>query len=199
VQALLAVSRVIDALNLRIGKILSWFILAAVLVSTVNATVRKVLDTSSNAWLELQWVLFGVVFLLCAPWTLLANEHIRIDIVNNMLPQKVRNWIDLIGHVFFLIPLCMIMLITSAPFFMRSYEINEQSMNAGGLAQWPAKGIVFLGFFFLLLQAVSETIKRIAVMRGLIPDPHAASGGHLASAESEIERLLGDAPKAENH
>ncbi len=198
-QAFLAVSRVIDALNTRIGKILSWLILAAVLVSTVNATVRKLFDTSSNAWLELQWVLFGVVFLLCAPWTLLVNEHIRIDIVNNMFPQKVRNWIDLIGHAFFLIPLCVIMLVTSAPFFMRSYEINEQSMNAGGLAQWPAKGIVFLGFFFLLLQAISEFIKRIAVMRGLIPDPHAAGGGYLASAESEIERLLGDAPKTENH
>ena len=196
-QAALALSRGIDAVNLRIGKILSWLILVAILVSAANAVVRKVLDTSSNAWLELQWVLFGVVFLMCAPWTLLANEHIRIDIVNNMFPAKVRNWIDIVGHVFFLIPLCAIMLVTSLPFFLRSYEINEQSMNAGGLPQWPAKAVVFLGFFFLLLQALSELIKRIAVLRGLIPDPYAATGGHLASAESEVERLLAEAPKTE--
>jgi TRAP-type mannitol/chloroaromatic compound transport system permease small subunit len=195
VQGLLALSRVIDAVNLRICKILSWLILVAVVVSATNAVVRKLFDMSSNAWLELQWVLFGIVFLMCAPWTLLANEHIRIDIVNNMFPPRVRNWIDIIGHTFFLIPLCVIMLITSAPFFMRSYEINEQSMNAGGLPQWPAKGVVFLGFFFLFFQAVSELIKRIAVMRGLIPDPYGAGGGHLASAESEVERLLADAPK----
>ncbi|MGD9845434.1 MAG: TRAP transporter small permease subunit [Variibacter sp.] len=196
-QALLAFSRVIDAINLRIGKVLSWLILAAVIVSATNAVVRKLFDMSSNAWLELQWVLFGIVFLMCAPWTLLANEHIRIDIVNNMFPQRVRNWIDVIGHAFFLIPLCVIMLITSAPFFERSFEINEQSMNAGGLPQWPAKGVVFLGFFFLLFQGISELIKRIAVMRGLIPDPYGAGGGHLASAESEVERLLADAPKTD--
>jgi TRAP-type mannitol/chloroaromatic compound transport system permease small subunit len=197
VQGLLALSRVIDAVNTRIGKILSWLILAAVLVSATNAVVRKLFDMSSNAWLELQWVLFGIVFLMCAPWTLLANEHIRIDIVNTTLfSQRVRNWIDVIGHLFFLIPLCLIMLITSAPFFLRSYEINEQSMNAGGLPQWPAKGVVFLGFFFLLFQAISELIKRIAVMRGLIPDPHSTSG-HLAAAESEVERLLADTPKTD--
>src|ERR1044071_5849957 len=155
------------------GKILSWLILAAVIVSATNAVVRKLFDLSSNAWLELQWVLFGIVFMMCAPWTLLANEHIRIDIVNNMFSQRLRSWIDLIGHLFFLIPLCVIMLITSAPFFMRSYEINEQSMNAGGLPQWPAKGVVFLGFLFLFFQAISELIKRVAVMRGLIRDPHA--------------------------
>lgn len=192
-QGLLALSRVIDAVNLRIGKILSWLILAAVLVSAINAVVRKLFDLSSNAWLELQWVLFGIVFMMCAPWTLLANEHIRIDIVNNMFSQRVRNWIDLIGHLFFLIPLCVIMLITSAPFFMRSYEINEQSMNAGGLPQWPAKGVVFLGFLFLLFQAISEVIKRVAVMRGLIPDPHVSSG-HMSAAEEEVERLLSDLP-----
>ena len=105
VEGLLRLSRAIDAVNLRIGKVLSWLILVAVLVSATNATVRKVFDISSNAWLELQWVLFGVVFLLCSPWTLLSNEHIRIDIVNNMLPKRARDVIDVVGHLFFLLPL----------------------------------------------------------------------------------------------
>jgi TRAP-type mannitol/chloroaromatic compound transport system permease small subunit len=189
-RALLALSRVIDAVNFRVGKILAWLILAAVLVSAINATVRKLFDTSSNAWLELQWVLFGVVFLLCAPWTLLSNEHIRIDIVNNQLPQRVRNWIDVVGHTFFLLPLTIIMVITAGPFFLRSLQLNEQSMNAGGLPQWPPKGIVLVGFALLLIQAISELIKRIAVMRGLIPDPHAGTPHH--PAEAEAERLLAE-------
>ena len=192
VGALLGVSRVIDAINFRIGKWLSWLILMAVLVSATNAVIRKLFDTSSNAWLELQWVLFGIVFLMCSPWTLMANEHIRIDIVNIMLPRAVRNWIDVIGHAFFLLPLTIIMIITSAPFFWRSYQIGEQSMNAGGLAQWPSKGIVLVGFVVLFFQGISELIKRIAVMRGLIPDPYGSGGGHLSAAEAEAERLLAD-------
>ena len=191
-QVLLAISRIIDAVNTRLGQWLSWLILLAVLVSATNATIRKLFDTSSNAWLELQWVLFGIVFLLCSPWTLKSNEHIRIDIINNMLPQRVRNWIDLIGHAFFLLPLTVVMIVTSVPFFVRSYEVNEQSMNAGGLPVWPAKGIILLGFVLLFFQAISELIKRIAVMRGLIPDPYVSSGGHVAAAQAEAERLLGD-------
>jgi TRAP-type mannitol/chloroaromatic compound transport system permease small subunit len=163
-----------------------------VLVSAANATVRKVFDTSSNAWLELQWIMFSVIFLLCSPWTLLSNEHIRIDIVNNMFPQRVRNIIDVIGHAFFLIPLCLIMIVTSLPFFLRSYGIDEQSMNAGGLPQWPAKGLVFVGFVLLLLQGISELIKRIAVMRGLIPDPYTSGGGTQSAAEAEAARLLAE-------
>ena len=189
-QALLALSRAIDAINSRIGKLLSWLILVAVLVSTTNAVVRKLFDTSSNAWLELQWVLFGIVFLLCSPWTLISNEHIRIDIVNNLLPQRTRNWIDLIGHAFFLLPLTVVMVVTAAPFFLRSYEVNEQSTNAGGLPQWPSKGVVLIGFALLLVQGVSELIKRFAVMRGVIPDPYAAAPQH--PAESEAERLLAE-------
>jgi len=192
VQVLLAISRIIDAVNTRLGQWLSWLILLAVLVSATNATIRKLFDTSSNAWLELQWVLFGIVFLLCSPWTLKSNEHIRIDIINNMLPQRVRNWIDLIGHAFFLLPLTVVMIVTSVPFFVRSYEVNEQSMNAGGLPVWPAKGIILLGFVLLFFQAISELIKRIAMMRGLIPDPYVSSGGHIAAAQAEAERLLGD-------
>ena len=186
-NALLKVSGFIDAFNARIGRWLSWLILVAVVVSAANATVRKVLDTSSNAWLELQWVLFSIVFLLCSPWTLLDNEHIRIDIVNNLLPKKVRDTIDVVGHALFLLPLTIIMVVTSVPFFLRSFEINEQSGNAGGLPQWPSKALIMIGFGLLLLQGVSELIKRIAVMRGLIPDPHAATPHAL---EAEIEHIV---------
>lgn len=191
-QPLLAISRIIDAVNTRVGQWLSWLILLAVLVSATNATIRKLFDTSSNAWLELQWVLFGIVFLLCSPWTLKSNEHIRIDIINNLLSERVRNWIDVIGHAFFLLPLTVVMIVTSVPFFLRSYEVNEQSMNAGGLPVWPAKGVILVGFILLFFQAVSELIKRIAVMRGLIPDPYLSGGGHAAAAQAETERLLGD-------
>ncbi|HEY4983102.1 MAG TPA: TRAP transporter small permease subunit [Pseudolabrys sp.] len=186
-KALLPVTRVVDAATTWIGKRLAWLILAAVVVSALNATVRKIFDTSSNSWLELQWVLFSVVFLLCAPWTLLDNEHIRIDIVNNMLPKRVRDSIDAVGHAFFLLPLAIIMVITGIPFFLRSVEINEQSGNAGGLPQWPAKSLVMIGFAMLLIQGVSELIKRIAVMRDLIPDPHAAQ---VHALEAEVEHIV---------
>jgi TRAP-type mannitol/chloroaromatic compound transport system permease small subunit len=197
VGALLGVSRVIDAINFRIGKVLAWLILAAVIVSAVNAIIRKVFDTSSNSWLELQWVLFGAVFLIVASWTLLDNEHIRIDIVNNALPPRVRNTIDVIGHAFFLLPLTIIMIITSYPFVMKSVLLNEQSMNAGGLPQWPAKMLILIGFTLLFFQAISELIKRIAVMMGLIPDPYHGTGGLKAAAEAEVARLLAEAKLAE--
>jgi len=187
VQSLLKLSRGIDALNTWIGKNLAWLIVVAVLVSSVNATVRKVFDESSNSWLELQWVLFSIVFLLCAPWTLLSNEHIRIDIVNSFWPKKVRDTIDVIGHAFFLIPLAIVMIVTGVPFFLRSYEINEQSGNAGGLPQWPAKSLIMIGFTLPLIQGISELIKRIAVMRGVIPDPHETQPSSL---ESEVSNLV---------
>jgi TRAP-type mannitol/chloroaromatic compound transport system permease small subunit len=186
-QSLLNLSRAIDSFTRWVGKRLAWLILIAVVVSALNAIVRKSFDTSSNSWLELQWVLFSIVFLLCSSWTLLDNEHIRIDIVNNLLPKQVRNSIDLIGHLFFLIPLTVVMIITGGPFFMRSVEINEQSGNAGGLPQWPAKSLIIIGFSMLLLQGISELIKRIAVMRGLIPDPHASQVNAL---EAEVEHLV---------
>jgi TRAP-type mannitol/chloroaromatic compound transport system permease small subunit len=185
-KALLPATRVVDAITTWIGKRLSWLILAAVLVSAVNATVRKIFDTSSNAWLELQWVLFSVVFLLCSPWTLLANEHIRIDIVNNMLPKKVRNIIDVIGHAFFLLPLTIVMILTGVPFFLVSYGQNEQSGNAGGLPQWPSKALIMIAFAMLFIQGISELVKRIAVMRDLIPDPHASQRGSLETEAEEI-------------
>ncbi len=186
-QSLLKISRGIDAFTRWLGKRLAWLILVAVLVSALNAAVRKTFDVSSNSWLELQWVLFSIVFLLCSSWTLLDNEHIRIDIVNNLLPKKMRDSIDVIGHAFFLAPLCIVMIITGGPFFMRSFEINEQSGNAGGLPQWPAKSLIIIGFTMLLVQAISELIKRIAVMRGLIPDPHASQ---VNAIEAEVEHLV---------
>jgi TRAP-type mannitol/chloroaromatic compound transport system permease small subunit len=186
-KALLPMTRVIDAVTTWIGKRLSWLIIGAVLVSAINATVRKVFDTSSNAYLELQWVLFSIVFLLCSPWTLLANEHIRIDIVNNLLPKQVRNIIDVIGHAFFLLPLAVVMILTGVPFFLVSYGQNEQSLNAGGLPQWPSKGLIMVAFAMLFIQGVSELVKRIAVMRDLIPDPHA---GQKSSLEVEAEEII---------
>ena len=189
-QGLLRLSRGIDAVNFRIGKILSWLILIVVIISAANATVRKVFDTSSNAWLELQWIIFGAIFLLCSPWTLLSNEHIRIDIVNSMLPKRWRDTIDVVGHLFFLLPLTIVMIVTSVPFVLRSVLINEQSMNAGGLPQWPAKSLILIGFVLLFFQGISELIKRIAVMRGLIPDPYMSSGGTHSAVEAEAERIL---------
>ena len=186
--ALLPLTRGIDSVTTWVGKRIAWLILAAVVVSAVNAVIRKTFSISSNSWLELQWVLFSIVFLLCSPWTLLANEHIRIDIVNNLLPSKVRNTIDVIGHAFFLLPLAIVMTVMGIPFFFTSYEINEQSGNAGGLPQWPAKSLVMIGFAFLIVQGISELIKRIAIMRDLIPDPHA---GQKSSLETEAEELIG--------
>jgi TRAP-type mannitol/chloroaromatic compound transport system permease small subunit len=186
-QSLLRLSRIIDTINFRIGKWLAWGVLAAVVISAANAIVRKVFDTSSNSWLELQWYIFAAVFLLCAAWTLMLNEHIRIDIVNNMLPKRERNWIDLLGHVFFLLPFTVVMMITGWPFFWASYRIGEQSSNAGGLAQWPAKLLVPLAFTLLFFQAISEIIKRLAVIRGLIPDPY-AEVHH--PAEVEVKELI---------
>ena len=132
-QALLKLSRGIDTFMTWIGRWISWLILIAVIISSVNATVRKIFDVSSNSYLELQWVLFSVVFLMCSPWTLLNNEHIKIDIINHLFPLKVRSWIDMIGHVFFLVPFCVILIWTSIPFFLVSYQQNEQSFNANGL------------------------------------------------------------------
>jgi TRAP-type mannitol/chloroaromatic compound transport system permease small subunit len=187
---LLKVSRVIDAINIRIGHWFAWFVLVAVLVSATNAVVRKVFDTSSNAWLELQWVLFSAVFLLCAPWTLMVNEHVRIDIVNNLLPKTLRDSIDVVGHGLFLLPFAIILVITAYPVFVNSFLLNEQSFNYGGLPQWPAKFLLVAGFVLLAAQGVSELVKRIAAMRGLIPDPYERHAHpFVTEAEAEVESM----------
>jgi TRAP-type mannitol/chloroaromatic compound transport system permease small subunit len=189
VKSLLSISRVIDMINRQIGKKVAWLILLAVIVATVNAIIRKLFNVSSNAWLELQWMLFGAVFLMCASWTLQVKEHIRIDIVNSMLSKRVQRWIDLIGHTLFLMPFCLLIVYHSWPFFLRSYAINEQSLSAGGLAQWPAKGLVVVGFVMLTFQGVSEIIKQVAIMRGDLEDEETLRG-HAAAAEAEAQRLL---------
>ena len=169
---LLQLSRSIDRLTLALGKIIGWLILAAVLVSAGNATMRKLFSISSNAWLEAQWYLFGLTYLVASAYTLQRNEHVRIDILSNRLPAKVRNWIDLFGHVFMLLPISLIMIWEMTPSMLRSFKLGETSANFGGLLIWPAKSFIVIGFALLTLQAVSEIIKRIAVMRRLIPDPH---------------------------
>ncbi len=188
-QTLLSISKTIDQVNTRLGKLIAWLIFVAVAVSTVNALIRKIFDMSSNSWLELQWVLFGFVFLLCSPWTLLSNEHIRIDVISSKLPKRARDWIDIVGHVAFLLPFALVMILTSGPFALRSILGNEQSGNAGGLPQWPAKTLIFVGFIVLFVQGVSELIKRVAIMRGELEDT-TSGGGHHASAEAEAQRLL---------
>lgn len=185
---MLAVAKAIDAVNTRIGKIMAWLVLMAILISATNAIIRKAFDMSSNAWLEAQWILFGVVFLLCAPWTLILNEHIRIDIVSNRFAKRTRDWIDILGHLLFLFPTCLIVMYTGWPFFFRSFALNEQSLNAGGLPQWPAKFLVPFAFTLLFIQGISELIKRIAIMRGQMVDPH-TGGGHHSPADLEAQRL----------
>ena len=185
---MLAFSRVIDLINERIGKVAAWAIVVAILVSAVNAIIRRLFGVSSNAWLELQWYLFGAVFMLCAAWTLKVNEHIRIDIISNKLSKRGRDTIDLIGHLFFLLPFLALMLYLCFPYFFNSYRSGEVSSNAGGLLIWPAKGLILLGFISLGFQWLSELIKRVAIMNGQLVDEH-DTAGHNA-VEAEAERLI---------
>ncbi len=173
-QGLLKISRGIDAVTAFIGQAVIWLILASILISAGNATSRKLFDWSSNAWLEAQWYLFGAAFMLAAALTLQRNEHIRIDIISNHLPKGVRNTIELIGHVFMLLPFCALMVWETWPNMMESYSIGENSSNYGGLIIWPAKAFILVGFVLLFFQGISELIKRIAIINGVIPDPHEA-------------------------
>ncbi|GGF65289.1 C4-dicarboxylate ABC transporter [Paracoccus acridae] len=177
-NGLLALSRGIDRVNTVIGRNVSWLILLAIFVSAINAIIRKAFSVSSNAWLELQWYLYGGAFLLAAAYTLLENEHIRIDILFGTLSRRVQHWIELLGHIFFLMPMVLLTLWLTWPWLARSYRTGEMSMNAGGLILWPAKALLFTGFLLLLFQGISEIIKKIAVMRGIIPDYNAPTGHH---------------------
>ena len=168
---LLYLSRVIDALNERVGHLVYWLILAAVLVSAGNASVRYAFDTSSNGWLELQWYLYSAVFLLAAGYTLLHNEHVRIDVIISHLPARLRAWIDLVGGLLFLLPMAVIIMVLAWPMVVESYARNEFSADAGGLLRWPVKLLIPVGFLLLALQGVSEIIKRAAFLAGHIPDP----------------------------
>ncbi|MDP2707857.1 MAG: TRAP transporter small permease subunit [Burkholderiales bacterium] len=170
-KRLLALSRLIDALNERIGRLVYWLVLAAVLVSAGNAVFRYLFNLSSNAWLEIQWYLFSAVFLLCAGYTLLHNEHIRIDVIAGRLSKRAQTWIDIFGCVFFLLPMALIIMWLAWPVFMDAYTRHEISGDAGGLVRWPVKLLMPVGFLLLALQGMSELIKRIAFLLGLIPDP----------------------------
>jgi TRAP-type mannitol/chloroaromatic compound transport system permease small subunit len=181
--SLLALSRLIDRINEFVGRNVSWLVLAAVLISAGNATIRKMFDMSSNAWLEVQWYLFGAVFMLAAGYTLRKNEHVRIDVVAGNLSKRTRDWIDLFGHFLFLLPFCIMMTYLAWPFFWRSFSSGEMSSNAGGLIIWPAKLSILLGFVLLTAQAVSEIIKRIAVLRGIINE----EPGHDHSMPPQVE------------
>jgi TRAP-type mannitol/chloroaromatic compound transport system permease small subunit len=182
---LLRLSAIIDAVTAFVGRGVSWLVLAAVLVSAGNAVIRKAFDMSSNAWLELQWYLFSAVFLLAAAYTLQRNEHIRIDVVSGRLSKRARDWIDLFGHVFMLTPFVVLMIYGAIPYLRVSFRQQEMSANAGGLIIWPAKALIVVGFVLLFLQGVSEIIKRVAVMRGIIADP--APDHH---APPQVEELL---------
>lgn len=181
---LLALSRAIDRLNEFIGKWVAWLILLSILISAGNAVIRKAFNISSNAWLELQWYLFGAAFLLAAAYTLKQNEHIRIDIVYGMFSRRVQHWIDLFGHVFFLMPFVLLMIYYFVPYVSLSYRSGEMSSSAGGLILWPAKAMLLIGFLLLGIQGVSEIIKKIAIMRGDMEDPNPFISAH---EQAELE------------
>jgi TRAP-type mannitol/chloroaromatic compound transport system permease small subunit len=172
VALLLRISTMIDALNQRVGHAIYWLILVSVIVSSGNATIRYLFSVSSNGWLELQWYLFSAVFLLGAGYTLLHNEHVRIDVIIGRLSPRRRAWIDLLGGIFFLLPMAVIIMALSWPVLVESLLRHEISADAGGLLRWPAKLLVPMGFLLLSLQGLSEIVKRIAFLRGLIPDPY---------------------------
>jgi TRAP-type mannitol/chloroaromatic compound transport system permease small subunit len=190
-QGLLGLARLIDALNDRIGRTVYWLVLAAVLLSAGNAIVRKVFSVSSNAYLEAQWYLFSAVFLLCAGYTLLRNEHVRIDIITGRLSPKAQAWIDIFGTVLFLMPVAVIIMWLSWPYFMRGYTEHEISGSAGGLVLWPARLLLPVGFALLVLQGLSELVKRVAFVTGRGPDPivrHDPAEAEKALAE-EIRKI----------
>ena len=190
-KVLLTISHAIDALNERVGRTILWLVLVMALVSAANALARYAFNLSSNAWLELQWYLFSAVFLLCAGYTLLNDEHIRIDVVSSRLPRRTQVWIDIFGTLFFLLPMALFIMWLSWPVFMNAWTSQEISSNAGGLIRWPVRLLVPLGFFLLSMQGISELIKRVAFLRGLIPDPSDKAAhpvpGHATTREDAAQ------------
>lgn len=197
-QALLKFSRAVDWLNTQVGKWVIWLILASTVISGVNAVVRKVFNTSSNAFLEVQWYLFAAAFLLAAGYTLLNGEHVKIDVISGKFSKRTQIWIDVFGFVFFLGPVCAAILWYGFPFFLQGWKSGEMSSNAGGLIRWPVYLMIPLGFALLTLQGVSELIKRLAFLQGLIPDPTEKKVAKTAEEElaEEIRRQAEAAGKA---
>lgn len=169
-QLLLSISRAIDGFNGLVGRLVHWLVLVAVVISSGNAMVRYLFNNSSNAWLEVQWYLFSAVFLLTSGYTLLKNEHIRIDVIAGHLSRRTQVWIDVFGTIFFLMPMVLIILYLSWPMFWMSFQSGEVSSNAGGLVRWPAKILLPMGFSLLALQGLSELIKRVAYLSGHLPE-----------------------------
>ena len=170
-KLLLRLSRAVDWLNNQIGHLVYWLVLAAVLISSANAMSRYLLNKTSNGWLEMQWYLFAAIFLLCSGYTFLHNEHIRIDVVAQRFSRRTQIWIDIFGTIFFMLPMTTFIMVLGWAMFKESYLVHEVSADPGGLLRWPVKLLVPVGFFLLTLQGLSELVKRIAFLMGLIPDP----------------------------
>jgi len=184
--ALMGFSNGVDRFNTWLSKYVIWLILAATLVSAINALVRKIFNTSSNAFLEIQWYFFAASFLLAASYTLLNNEHVKIDVIYSRFSRRTQTQIDIFGFCVFLLPMCTAILWFGIPFFYKGFISNEMSSNAGGLIRWPVYAMLPLGFGLLWLQGVSELIKRIAFLQGLIEDPT------LKKDEKSAEELLAE-------
>lgn len=190
----LRLSSLIDRLNTVVGKSVTWLTLIVVLVSAINAVVRKVYGISSNQWLELQWYLFGAIFLLAAGYTFFVNEHVRVDALAERFPPRVQIWIDIIGVIFFLLPATLLIFWLSIPFFEQSYVLNEQSSNTGGLVRWPVKLLIPVGFALLALAGVSHLIKCIGFLLGACSNPLLRNGG--LSAEEELAQEIREMAQA---
>jgi TRAP-type mannitol/chloroaromatic compound transport system permease small subunit len=188
VPFLLALSRLIDRLSEWLGRWVAWLVLATVLISAGNAVSRKAFSVSSNAYLEIQWYLFAAVFLLASGYTLLRQEHVRIDVISGRFAKRTQIWIDIVGICCFLFPFIVAVIGLSVPLVLKAFLTGEMSSNAGGLIRWPVFALLPVGFFFLGLQGVSELIKRFAFLKGLIPDP--TSRSHGKSAEEELAEFL---------
>lgn len=183
-KSLLAVSRLIDWLNERVGRSVLWLTLVVVVVSAGNAIVRKVFHTSSNAWLELQWYLFGAIFLLASGYTYLRNEHVRVDVVASKFSKRAQVYIEIIGIVFFILPFAALILWLSLPYFYESFRLQELSSNTGGLIRWPAKLLIPVGFGLLILSGISKLIRCVAFLTGAGPNP--LEPERVKSAEEEL-------------
>ena len=195
-QALLKLSRAIDALNENVGKATIWLVLVVTLISALNAFVRYGFNYSSNGFLEIQWYLFSAIFLLCAGYALKRNAHVRIDVVSSHFSPRVLAWIDIVGTIFFLAPMACAVLYLSWPIFVNSFISKEYSSNAGGLIVWPVRALVPIGFSLLILQGVSELIKRLGFLQGLIEDPTLKKVEKTAEEElAESIRNLAEAAK----
>ena len=185
---LLSLSKRIDQLSEWVGRWVAWLVLAAVLISAGNAVSRKAFDLSSNAFLEIQWYLFAAVFLLASGYTLLNQDHVKIDVISGRFSKRTQIWIDIIGIVCFLLPFVVVVIELAMPLVVHAYTSNEMSSNAGGLIRWPVFALLPLGFVFLGLQGVSELIKRFAFLQGLVPDPQRKLQGK--TAEEELAEFL---------